>query len=93
MLTLMAMVLGVTAGWENICPTRDELPSSPAIWKADFAKGEFKWEFREGALGSVSVQTNGISIAKTNDIGYVVVTASPFPVRKGQGVRCLIIWQ
>ena len=87
MLSVLAVVLGVTAGWENICPTRTELPSSPAIWQADFAKGEFKWELREGALGAVQVLADGIRIEKTNDVGYILVTAKPFAVKKGQGVR------
>ena len=83
-----ALFAGVTAGWENICSDRAEFPATEAIWRADFGrKGDFSWELKDGALAAVEVLDEGIRIRKTNDVGYVVVSARPFSVKKGFGVR------
>lgn len=88
MIRLFAAVFAVTAGWENIHPGRVESDISTPIWKADFSRPEdFAWFLREGAQGSVTIDSGGIRINKTNDDGYILVTAKPFPVTAGQGVR------
>ena len=83
-----AALAAVTAGWENICADRIEYPETEKIWQADFSRsGDFRWELREGAEAKVEIGPDGIRISKTNDRGYVVVTAKPFPVPKGAEVR------
>ena len=87
-LSVVFMVLAVAAGWENICAGRVESDPSPAIWKADFSRPDnFSWALREGAEGNVSIGRDGIRITKTNDEGYILVTAKAFAVKPGQGVR------
>ena len=81
-------VMAITDGWENICTTRTEFPESDVVWRADFSrKDDFKWELRDGAEADVSVDDGGIHVVKRNDKGYVVITAKPFAVKKGAGVR------
>lgn len=77
-----------TAGWEDINLQREEFPLSNPVWRADFSKAEnFKSDFRDGALGEVKVTPEGISIAKTNDTGFVVVSAHAFTMTKGTKLR------
>ena len=83
-----ACLAAVCEGWENICPGRVESDPSPVIWRADLTRPQdFAWSLREGAEGTVTIGADGIRIVKTNDEGYVLVTAKAFPVRPGQGVR------
>ena len=80
----------VTAGWENVCPERREYEPAAMVWCANPADpGNFVWELRDGAEGSVEISARGIRVRKTNSDGYVLVTAKPFAVRKGQGIRFL----
>ena len=86
--SLFAVVLSATAGWENICAERAEFPATEAVWRADFGrKDDFRWELRDGAEATVTLDRDGIHIVKTNDKGYVIVVAKPFPVKKGAGIR------
>ena len=86
--SLFAVGLSATAGWENICAERAEFPATEAVWRADFGrKDDFRWELRDGAEATVTLDRDGIHIVKTNDKGYVIVVAKPFPVKKGAGIR------
>jgi len=83
-----AMLGTVTAGWENICADRTEFPATEAVWKADFgSKDDFTWELKDGAKASVEITEKGIRIIKTNSQGMVIVSAKPFAVKKGEGIR------
>lgn len=85
---LFAAVQAVTAGWENICAERREYPATPAIWRAPLDEpNAFEWEFVDGAEGAVEVAGNELRVVKTNARGLIVVRATPFAVRPGQGVR------
>ena len=78
----------VTPGWEDVNPQREEFPLSESLWQADSARKEnFKVEFRDGALGGVKVTPQGICVAKTNDTGFVLVSANAFSVAKGTKLR------
>ena len=88
MVSFFAVALSVTAGWENICTERTEFPETEAVWRADFGKkDDFRWELRDGAEATVTVDRDGIHIVKTNEKGYVIVVAKPFPVKKGVAIR------
>ena len=85
---LCAMLLAVTAGWENVCPDRREFPATEAIWRADFSRrDDFTVELRDGAAGKVEFGGDALRVLKTNGAGAIVVKAKPFAVRKGRRVR------
>ena len=64
-----AVLAAVTAGWENISEGRRPFPPTPLLWSADFSQpGNFTWEFREGAAGSVKITPAGACIVKSNDV-------------------------
>ena len=84
-----AVLAAVTAGWENISEGRRPFPPTPLLWSADFSQpGNFTWEFREGAAGSVKITPAGACIVKSNDVGYIVLKSRPFAVTKGRRLRC-----
>jgi len=78
----------VTPGWENKSPGRKKVESGRVYWSAEFSRGlaGFSVEKRDGAegtVGMVDVPGGGkaLRIVKSNDLGYIAVTAKePFAV-------------
>ena len=79
----------VTEGWDNINPSRTNLPPQKVYWKADLDSA--KLELRDGAEGSIRVVEEGgkkkLVVSKTNDKGYALVTFPKFQVKSGTKMR------
>ena len=78
-----------TEGWDNINPSRKNLPPQRVIWKGDVSKA--KMELRDGAEGSMQVVGTGsdaqLEIVKKNSEGTILVTFPPFAVAKDEHMR------
>ena len=87
MTVMLALVLAVTAGWENLAPYPEvSLPAEAAVWRASDRAEDFDVERLDGAEGTVEFRPEGLRIVKTNDHGAIRVTsrAPAVPDAKGR---------
>ena len=87
MTVMLALVLAVTAGWENLTPYPEvSLPAEAAVWRASDRAEDFDVERLDGAEGTVEFRPGGLRIVKTNDRGTIRVTsrAPAVPDAKGR---------
>ena len=85
---IAAALVAVTPGWENVNPNRRELEPARIVWKADFAAADgFSLERHGGAEGRIAFSGGALTIEKTNDRGFLVLKANPFPAQTNLPLR------
>ena len=77
-----------TPGWENFNPNRREVAPAKVVWQADFTTtAGFSLERRDGAEGRIAFSDGALTIEKTNDKGFLVLKAAPFPAQTNLPLR------
>ena len=90
---VVACAFARTAGWDNICPERKDIPAQKVFWTADMSQA--RMEARDGAEGTLRVVDaadggKALEIVKANDKGMLVVTLPPFAVTKNARMRACV---
>ena len=76
----ISVLFATTPGWENFNPNRREVAPAKIVWQADFTTPTgFSLERRDGAEGRIVFSNDALTIEKTNDKGFLVLRATPFP--------------
>lgn len=75
----------VTPGWEDVNPSRREVPPAKVVWRAPTTGAAV--EKLQGAEGEVVVSNGVVTVRKTNDRGYLVVSWPSIEWPKGKLIR------
>lgn len=85
-LLVVAAVCGaITSGWEDVNPDRREVAPAKVVWYAPMEGATV--EKLQGAEGEIAVSNGVVTVRKTNDRGYLVVSWPAIAWPKGRLIR------